>query len=233
MAPALIASLSVCRSRSFLSRTTFVLMACLRNGRDSQLYCLRGPGSSEEIIKKSRFVAQVTPVSTVDEADAFISGCRDPRASHTCWAYTLPHATRCSDDGEPAGTAGRPMLASLTSENLVNVAVAVTRYYGGINLGTGGLARAYGGAVCACIKSVGKIPITPSARVQVTVSCDQTGAIYSIFNNVATNVTKVSEEFTTDGQVIYQIQLSKAELVPIKEQIMHSTKGAALIVDAD
>lgn len=109
-------------------------------------------GSGEIVEKKSRFIATVVPVSTEEEALAFIEQTKKKYwdARHNCTAFTIGsrhQLTRCSDDGEPAGTAGRPMLDVLLKEDIHNAAIVVTRYFGGTLLGTGGLVRAYSGAV--------------------------------------------------------------------------------------
>ena len=109
-----------------------------------------GEGEIEE--KKSRFIATVRPVHTEQEALDFIAAMKKKywNASHNCFAYVIGEngqMQRCSDDGEPQGTAGRPMLDVLTGEHLTDVVVVVTRYFGGTLLGTGGLVRAYGRAV--------------------------------------------------------------------------------------
>lgn len=111
-----------------------------------------GQGETEE--KKSRFIATVRPVTTEEEAAAFIEEMKKKYwdARHNCSAFVLgskAEMTRCSDDGEPSGTAGRPMLEVLLASGIRNVAVVVTRYFGGTLLGTGGLVRAYTQAVQA------------------------------------------------------------------------------------
>lgn len=109
-------------------------------------------GEGEIVEKKSRFIATVIPVKTEDEALEFIERTRKKywNATHNCFAYVLGEQfeiQRCSDDGEPSGTAGKPMLDVLLGEEIHNAAVVVTRYFGGTLLGTGGLVRAYSGAV--------------------------------------------------------------------------------------
>ncbi|MEM7160020.1 MAG: YigZ family protein [Myxococcota bacterium] len=108
-----------------------------------------------EPIKGSRFLATVGPVSTEAEARAFVQGiaAEMPDATHHCWALRLarPSVERAVDDGEPGGSAGRPILAALTGRDVVDACVVVTRYYGGTKLGVGGLVRAYGGAAAAAL----------------------------------------------------------------------------------
>ena len=106
----------------------------------------------QEEIRKSRFLAQAAPVRSAAEAQAFIQLASDPGAAHICWAWKGGQQYRSSDDGEPGGTAGRPMLAAIEAQGFDCVVVVVTRWYGGIQLGTGGLARAYGGSAAKCLQ---------------------------------------------------------------------------------
>ena len=109
---------------------------------------LAGPGKAEIVIQKSRFIGQAAPCQSEEEALSFLNGIRESTrdARHHCYAYVIGRnegILRYSDDGEPGGTAGMPMLSLIRSEGLVNCCVVVTRYFGGILLGTGGLVRAY------------------------------------------------------------------------------------------
>lgn len=115
-------------------------------------------GEGEIVEKKSRFIATVRPVKTEEEALAFIEEMRKKYwdARHNCYVYSVGknrEYTRCSDDGEPSGTAGRPMLDVILGEDIYNVAVVVTRYFGGVLLGTGGLVRAYSKSVQEGLKA--------------------------------------------------------------------------------
>lgn len=108
----------------------------------------------EEVIKNSQFITRVRCVSTAESAKAFIKQMKHtfPDANHHCWAYIVgnPNSTTligCSDDGEPSGTAGKPMLHVLQHSDIGDIVVVCTRFFGGTKLGTGGLARAYGGGV--------------------------------------------------------------------------------------
>ena len=128
-------------------------------------YSLYKGGTGEIIEKKSRFIATIEVVSTPEEATDFINRVKKQYwdAKHNCSAYCIGEngeMTRCSDDGEPSGTAGRPMLEVLKGEKITNICVVVTRYFGGVLLGTGGLVRAYQGAVkeglnaCSVLKRI-------------------------------------------------------------------------------
>ncbi len=131
----------------------------------SEWYSLHKGGTGEIEEKRSRFIATIEPVSSEEEAADFVAAMKKKYwdARHNCSAFIIGdngQKTRCSDDGEPSGTAGRPMLDVLAGEHITNVCVVVTRYFGGTLLGTGGLVRAYSGAVreglknCRIIKKI-------------------------------------------------------------------------------
>lgn len=116
-------------------------------------FSLLGPCDYREEIRKSRFLALAAPVTSATEAQAFLAAHSDASASHNCWAWKVGQQYRFSDDGEPGGTAGRPILAAIEAQDMDQVAVLVIRWYGGIQLGTGGLARAYGGSASKCLQT--------------------------------------------------------------------------------
>jgi len=118
--------------------------------------------TAEEIVKKSRFLAIAVPVASEDEARAAIVKQSDADASHNCWAWRIGAAYRFSDDGEPSGTAGKPILAAIDGQSLDNVLVIVTRWFGGVLLGSGGLVRAYGGTAATCLRGAEKVEFKPS-----------------------------------------------------------------------
>lgn len=99
----------------------------------------------EEEIKKSRFQALAVPVANEQDIKDFLEISKDVSTTHQCWAWKIGHNVRFNDDGEPSGTAGRPILATIEGNELSNILVLVNRWYGGVKLGTGGLVRAYGG----------------------------------------------------------------------------------------
>ncbi len=142
----------------------------------SETYYFAYQGGTGEIVeKKSRFIATVAPIASEEEALRFIEQTKKQYwdARHNCTAFTLGsrhQLTRCSDDGEPAGTAGRPMLDVLLKENIHNVAVVVTRYFGGTLLGTGGLVRAYSKAVQTGLAA--SVILERQAGVRLEISAD-------------------------------------------------------------
>ena len=128
---------------------------------------------AEIVEKKSRFIATVSPVQSDEEARAFVDSVKKkyPDARHNCYAYlTLDGMTRYSDDGEPKGTAGLPILGVLQKQQLSGAAVVVTRYFGGILLGAAGLLRAYTKAATDGVEAAGVITVKPYTKIDVTVS---------------------------------------------------------------
>ncbi|WP_426271641.1 IMPACT family protein [Dyella kyungheensis] len=134
------------------------------------LHTLAGACQHSEDIKKSRFLAQAAPVQTAGQALAFVRQVGDPAATHNCWAYRIGQDYRFNDDGEPGGTAGRPILQAIEGQAIDRAVVVVTRWYGGIKLGAGGLVRAYGGTAAECLRRAERLPIVAMARLGV--HCD-------------------------------------------------------------
>ena len=112
---------------------------------------LPAPVSLAIEVKHSRFLARAAPADSTHAAQAFVGSVSDPDATHNCWAWRIGGDYRSSDDGEPAGTAGRPILAAIDGQGFDRVVVVVTRWFGGIKLGAGGLVRAYGGSAAECL----------------------------------------------------------------------------------
>lgn len=113
----------------------------------------------EEEIKKSRFQTFAVPITNEDDVKQFLQHYKDTSTTHQCWAWKIGHDVRFNDDGEPTGTAGRPILASIEGNELTNVLVLVNRWFGGVKLGTGGLVRAYGGCAGKCLQLTEKIEL--------------------------------------------------------------------------
>ena len=137
---------------------------------------------TEYIIEKSRFIATIAPVSTEEEAQAFIQRMSKEfwDATHNCTAYAIgprQEQQRSSDNGEPSGTAGKPMLEVLKKTTITNVAVVVTRYFGGIKLGAGGLIRAYSHSVAKAVQEGPKLLIAPRQIVSLTIDYSYFGSV--------------------------------------------------------
>ena len=139
-------------------------------------------GILEIDIKKSRFICHMKRVETEEEAIAFIDEIKKEhwKATHNCSAYTLgmnDEIQRAHDDGEPSGTAGVPMLEIFLKRELKNVVAVVTRYFGGVKLGAGGLIRAYGGSVNEAVNTIGVIERQLQLLIDVTVDYSQSGGV--------------------------------------------------------
>ena len=182
------------------------------------------------IEKKSRFIATVRPVSTEEEANAFIEEMRKKYwdARHNCYAFTVGknrECTRCSDDGEPSGTAGRPMLEVLLGEELYNTAVVVTRYFGGVLLGTGGLVRAYTGAVQEGLKASTLITRQKGTLLRILTDYSDLGRIQYIAGE--RNQPVLDTEYT--DQVKMHILTAAGDEEGFRKAVTEATGGRAVI----
>ena len=136
----------------------------------SDTLTLQGPAQLQQDIRKSRFLALAAPIEDAEAALAFIAQASTRDATHNCWAYRIGAQYRFNDDGEPGGSAGRPILAAIDGQGLDRVAVVVTRWFGGVKLGVGGLVRAYGGCAAECLRLAGKRLLVQ--HVTLRVRCD-------------------------------------------------------------
>ncbi len=189
------------------------------------MFMLTETGTFAQEIKKSRFVAFAGPVATEEEAKAFVAAHGDPAATHNCWAYRIGPRVRFHDDGEVGGTAGKPILQVIEGQELDHAVVLVTRYYGGILLGTGGLVRAYGGTASECVKRLERGPII--LRIRFSISCD--------FNDMAVlksrllplpGLTLESEAYEAEGAVLF-FSIPGDAFPPVQEFIRDLTRGRA------
>jgi uncharacterized YigZ family protein len=131
-------------------------------------HTLTAAARHEAEIRKSRFLALAAPIDAPEAAQSFLDASRDPQATHNCWAWRFGALYRFHDDGEPGGTAGRPILQAIESQGYDRVVVLVIRWFGGIKLGTGGLARAYGGTAAECLRLADRVEL----REECQVLCD-------------------------------------------------------------
>lgn len=187
-------------------------------------------GEAEIIEKKSRFIAYVRPVNSEEEATAFIEEIKKKNwnARHNCSAFVIGknnELTRCSDDGEPSGTAGKPMLEVLLGQQLHNVAVVVTRYFGGILLGTGGLVRAYQAAVKEGINASKILEKFEGARYSVETDYNGIGKMQYILSKE--NVNVLGTEYT--DKVMVNMVLKSDEEDKILKELTEGSAGKAVI----
>lgn len=165
---------------------------------------IKDNGLFEEEVKKSRFICQIKRITTEEEGKAFIIAIKKEhyKANHSCSAMIIGDKSqikRSSDDGEPSGTAGIPMLSVLEKQGLTNLVVVVTRYFGGIKLGTGGLIRAYSGVTAASIKELGIVDVKKQAGLEVTLTYPQYQTYAQFLEQVALMETETlfSDTITT------------------------------------
>ncbi len=149
------------------------------------------------VARHSRFLAHAVPVTTTEAALAFVAQVGDPAATHNCWAYRIGALYRSSDDGEPAGTAGRPILAAIDGQGYDCVVAVVTRWYGGTNLGAGGLVRAYGGCVAEALRTAPRRALVALVECTVIYAFDDTGAVHA--SVAAQDGEKLDEQFEASG----------------------------------
>lgn len=185
--------------------------------------------SFEEEIKKSRFQAFATPVESEQDVTDFLEVYRDTTTTHQCWAWKIGHNVRFNDDGEPSGTAGRPILATIEGNELTNVLVLVNRWYGGIKLGTGGLVRAYGGCAGQSLILAEKIELIEKKKVSFRCNFSE----WAIFQyELNQQQIDYQEDYTAEGvEVIAQMQKHQIEPFALKIQDISRGREALKIID--
>ena len=170
----------------------------------------------EEDIKKSRFQAIAAPVENEQAAKDFLELHKDISTTHQCWAWKVGHTVRFNDDGEPSGTAGRPILAVIEGNDLTNVIVLVNRWYGGVKLGTGGLVRAYGGCAGQCLIQAEKIELIEKKIVRFKCLFNE----WSIFEyELKHQNIEFQEAYTSEGvEVTAKLQIHQISGLELKIQ---------------
>ena len=176
---------------------------------------------SEEI-RKSRFLAQAAPVATAAQALDFLREASDPAATHNCWAYRIGPEYRFNDDGEPGGTAGRPILQAIEGQDIDNVVVVVTRWFGGIKLGAGGLVRAYGGTAAECLRLAPRAPIVAMARLGLHCDFAELALLKARLKELQAEVEQ--ETFGIDG-VDLQLCLPDSRVAEAQARINDISRG--------
>lgn len=185
--------------------------------------------SYEEDIKKSRFQAFAVPVENEQAVKDFLEQYKDISTTHQCWAWKIGHNVRFNDDGEPSGTAGRPILATIEGNELTNVLVLVNRWYGGVKLGTGGLVRAYGGTAGQCLLLAEKIELIEKKKVHFACQFNE----WTIFQyELNSQQIEFNEQYTADGVLVEALlQVHQIEALALKIQDVTRGREALKIVD--
>ena len=193
---------------------------------------IKEDGQVQEEIKKSRFICHAKRVYSEEEARDFITAIKKKhyKATHNCSAFIIGERSeikRTSDDGEPSGTAGVPMLGVLENHNLTNVCMVVTRYFGGIKLGAGGLIRAYAGSVALAVKEIGIIEIKEQAGIAIQMSYTQ----YQEYNNFLKEHTLMELDTNFTDQVDTMIYVDKEEKENMKAALIEFFHGKVTLTD--
>ena len=193
---------------------------------------IKEDGQVQEEIKKSRFICHAKRVYSEEEARDFITAIKKEhyKATHNCSAFIVGERSeikRTSDDGEPSGTAGLPMLGVLENHNLTNVCVVVTRYFGGIKLGAGGLIRAYAGSVALAVKEIGIIEIKEQAGIQI----HMTYAQYQEYGNFLKEHNLIELETNFTDKVDTMIFIDKEKKYDIKADLIEFFNGKVTLTD--
>ena len=190
----------------------------------------------EEVIRRSRFRAVLAPARTPDEAHAFIQGVREraPEATHHCWAFVAgpPGDTArvgMSDDGEPSGTAGRPMLTALLHSGVGEIVAVCTRWYGGTKLGTGGLQRAYASGVRTALEGLALRTRIARRRIDLVFAYPHVDAVRRLLDDAGAHL--VDESY--DAAVRYRISVPEIDLARLVAALSDLTSGTAEVAPVD
>ena len=182
---------------------------------------LAAPATFTLEVKHSRFLAQAVPLADADAAMSALRPLCTPDATHNCWAFRVGAQYRSSDDGEPAGTAGRPILAAIDGQGYDQVLVVVTRWYGGIKLGAGGLVRAYGGAAAECLRRAARRPLIAMADLDIEAPFDALGTVHALIT--ALDAHKLAEQFGADGARL-RVRLPASDVDGLKTRLRDATR---------
>jgi len=175
-------------------------------------------------VKKSRHLAQASPCEHPDQAMAFLAQVSVRDATHNCWAYRIGQQYRFSDDGEPSGTAGRPILAAIDGQALDGVVVVVTRWFGGIKLGAGGLVRAYGGAAAECLRTAPRIDLVETLEAELRAGFAQAGTVHALLAQF--DADKLDERFEADG-IVLRIRIPCHNARRLDQALRDASRGQA------
>ena len=186
-----------------------------------------GRGQAEIIIRKSRFIANVAPVTSEEEAWAFLGQIRAEHAAatHNCYAFKVGAVQRMSDDGEPSGTAGRPIFDVLEKQGLSDAAIVVTRYFGGILLGAGGLVRAYSQAAVAGVEATGVASAIPAADIRLRVDYSLLGKVQYLLQQ--RGALTLGTEF--GQEVVLDVRVRAEELADVEAEMAEASAGRVLV----
>lgn len=190
---------------------------------------LAAPATHEIEVKHSRFLARATPVNDAASALAWLESVRVPDATHNCWAWRIGDDYRSSDDGEPAGTAGRPILAAIDGQGFDRVVVVVTRWFGGTKLGAGGLVRAYSGAAAECLRLAERSALVEYAQLALHAAFDDLGAVHAALAGFSAE--KIAEHFDAAG-ARFVLRLPADQVDALRTHLRDASRDRIRFLDA-
>lgn len=193
-------------------------------------FTLAMPCDYQEVIRKSRFLARAAPIAQPEDAQAFIQTVSDSTATHNCWAWKIGNQYRFSDDGEPGGTAGRPMLTAIEGQGCDQVVVVVTRWFGGIQLGTGGLARAYGGSAAKCLQAGERLALVVRVRCRCHCRFAELALLKARLGDHEALIE--SETFDAEGAELV-LALPSAQRDGLQQLLADISRGRSRLSDAE
>lgn len=193
---------------------------------------LAAPAESVMVVQGSEFLTYATRADTPDEALAFLQACREqhPDATHHCWAYRIGGAYRFSDDGEPGGTAGAPILRTIEGQGMDHVVVVVVRYYGGTKLGAGGLVRAYSGATAECLRGGPRLTVRPRVMVSAHVPFEHLSTLHRVL--AEHDVDRVGEAYDETGLTV-TVRLLETDEAAFRTVLRDATRGTGVVSSTD
>lgn len=187
---------------------------------------LAAPARYEQTIKRSRFLAEAAGCTDEAEAVEFVAAVSESDARHHCWAWKTGEIYRFGDAGEPAGTAGRPILQAIEYQGLDRVVVVVSRWFGGIKLGAGGLVRAYGGTAAECLRTARREALIELVEVVVSVPFEALSVTHRLAERFGAEGTR--EHYHPAGLSLV-LRLPAARRAAFVKELSDATRGSATV----
>lgn len=188
---------------------------------------IAGMATARQEIRKSRFLATAGPVTDEAAARDFIAAYSQPTAGHNCWAWRVGENYRFNDDGEPGGTAGKPILSAIDGQGLDGVVVVVSRWFGGVLLGSGGLMRAYGGTAAMCLRQAGTIALVETVSGRVECAFNDLALVQARLE--AMPDTRIRDQAFTDSGAILTVSVPIGQVETAGRLILDLTGGRSAL----
>lgn len=184
----------------------------------------------EQNIKRSRFLTFAGLCADEQQAEAFLNQYRDLSANHNCWAWRVGQQFRSDDDGEPGGTAGRPILRAIEQQDFDQTVVLVIRWFGGIKLGAGGLSRAYGGSAAECLRLAASKPLVRYSRVEVRCEFEHVNLVHQLADN---HDAKINHQDWQAERVVLQLEVPDRQVTALRNALRDGSNGQIIVAVLD